>query len=212
MMPMVSPVPSHSGGKAVGLRDLECGVGDSGGCGDARTRGVLRQAKMRLRLRPVVETVNALNDVAQLLWNADGAGASAIGSARMLVVRQLNLERFAEVAGLAGQRQGTRAEVDPRERQSEAAGEGQHGLHIRGIGAIARLILFARQALSASDHVGERLGVGLSRAQNDGRLHDRVGIGGSRLLGAGHWLAFTTRKFHVVFKSHTLTSLALTKD
>ncbi len=62
------------------------------------------------------------------------------------------------------------AEIDPRQRQSEAAGEGQHGLHIGRIGAVACLVFFARQALSASDEIGQRLRIRAGLTADAARL------------------------------------------
>ena len=74
----------------------------------------------------------------------------------MIVLRQLYLERLAEVASLASQYHGPGSEIDLSDRQSVDGSELPDLLNICRIGAVTRGIFLARDVLTAGDEVVER--------------------------------------------------------
>src|SRR5271157_3170786 len=101
----------------------------------------LRRAVVGFCLWPVVKSMDAAHDVAQLLGQADGPGAPTIRAARMFVPCQLHLEGLGEISSSSGQNDGSRSRVGVRDCQSMSSGERCHPLDIRGVGAVTGRIL-----------------------------------------------------------------------
>src|ERR1017187_7965041 len=91
---------------------------------------------MRLRLRPIIQSMDAANNVPELGRNTDRAGAPAIGAALIFVPRQRYLEGFGEAGIRTGQHDGSRRQIHLGDRQSEGGSEGLYLLNVGRVGAI----------------------------------------------------------------------------
>ena len=82
-------------------------------------------AKVRPRLRPVIEPEHGLHDAVQIVRHADRAGAAAELARRvMLVMFQLDAERGLELRDRAAQQHLARRRIFPHHRQAVCGGKG----------------------------------------------------------------------------------------
>src|SRR5579883_964634 len=140
---------------------------------------------MWLRLRPIVEAVHAAHDVAEFLRNLNWPAAPAVGTASMLILMQRHLEGLGECRRGTAESHRPRRQINPRHRQTEAAGEVLHQAYIGRISPVTGFVLISRNALPTRNELFQRFGLSTgARAQHHRRLHDLMWINHSGLRRA----------------------------
>ncbi|GMA50394.1 hypothetical protein GCM10025857_17510 [Alicyclobacillus contaminans] len=116
------------------------------GCGKGSVVGM--DPKVCPRLWPVVQAEHCNDDILQGNGNMKGAGAPAVSEVRMLVMREIHLERRVERGHTAGKDDGACAGVDALDGQTVCLCKRCHALDVVGMRAMGGFQLRVAQVLA----------------------------------------------------------------